>query len=136
MHFKLIVNVSTTIKSFFEGQKHDLSYKSNEDDERKKAREGSLNVSLSKGDMDTFEEGMESPRCAGTLCSCLQNFEKKCNDVFEVSSSMKEAQIKGVRHMEEVNESIKFINEKLKEMEADRKKKEIQISEIKNEVKL
>ena len=37
--------------------------------------------------------------------------------------------------MEEVNESIKFINEKIEEMEADRKEKERQISEPKNEVK-
>ena len=37
--------------------------------------------------------------------------------------------------MEEVNESIKFINEKFEEMEADRKEKEQQISELKNDVK-
>ena len=37
--------------------------------------------------------------------------------------------------MEKVNESIKFINEKFEEMEADRKEKERQISELKNEVK-
>ena len=48
---------------------------------------------------------------------------------------MKEVQIKGVGHMEEVNESIKFINEKFEEMEADRKEKERQISELKNEIK-
>ena len=32
--------------------------------------------------------------------------------------------------MEEVNESIKFINEKLEEMEADRKEKERQVLEL------
>ena len=37
--------------------------------------------------------------------------------------------------MEEFNESIKFINEKFKEMEADRKEKERQILDLKNEVK-
>ena len=37
--------------------------------------------------------------------------------------------------MEEVNESIKFINEKFEKMEAERKEKERQISELKNEVK-
>ena len=36
--------------------------------------------------------------------------------------------------MEEVNESIKFINEKFKEMEADRKEKERQILDLKNDV--
>ena len=39
LHFKLILNMSTTIKSFFDRQKRDLSDKSNEDDERKKVRE-------------------------------------------------------------------------------------------------
>ena len=37
--------------------------------------------------------------------------------------------------MEEVNESIKFINEKFEEMEADRMEKERQIWELKKEVK-
>ena len=37
--------------------------------------------------------------------------------------------------MEEVDESIKFISEKFEEMEADKKEKERQISELKNEVK-
>ena len=69
--------MSTTMKSFFDRQKRDLSDKSNEDDERKKVRESSLNTSLSKDDTDIFEEGIESPRCAGILYSCLQNLEKK-----------------------------------------------------------
>ena len=77
MYFKLILNMITTIKSFFDRQERDLIDKSNEDDERKKARESSLNVSLSKDDTDIFEEGIESPRCAGILYSCLQNLEKK-----------------------------------------------------------
>ena len=34
---------------------------------------------------------------------------KKVNKTFELSSSTKEAEIKGTRHMEEVNESIKQI---------------------------
>ena len=39
LDFKLILSMSTTIKSFFDRQKRDLSDKSNEDDERKKMRE-------------------------------------------------------------------------------------------------
>ena len=62
-------------------------------------------------------------------------WKKKVNEIFELSPTTKEAQIKVARHMEEVNESIKFINEKFVEMEADREEKERQISELKNEVK-
>ena len=84
-------------------------------------RESSLNVSLRKGDTDIFEEEIESSRWAGVLYSL--KFEKKVSKIFELSST-KEAQIKGARHMEEVNESIKFNNQKIEEMEADRKEKE------------
>ena len=87
-------------------------------------RESSLNISLNKDDTDIFEDGIESSRCASILYSCLQNLEKKVNKTSELSSSTKEAHIKGTRHMEEVNESIKFINEKFEEMEGDRKEKE------------
>ena len=37
--------------------------------------------------------------------------------------------------MEEVNESIKFNNQKIEEMEADRKEKEREILELKNDIK-
>ena len=70
--------MSTTIKSFFDRQKRDLSDKSNEDDEKKNGeRESGLNTSLSKDDTDVFEEGIKSPCCAGILYNCLQNLEKK-----------------------------------------------------------
>ena len=65
----------------------------------------------------------------------MQNLEKKRNKIFELSSSTKEAQIKGGSHMEKVNIFIKFINEKFEEMEKDRNEKERQISELKNAVK-
>ena len=97
----------------FDRQKCDLSDKSNEDNERKKARErerqrdreterqrdrerereSSLKISLSKSGADIFEEGIEFPRCAAILYSCLQNLEKEVNEIFELSSSTKEAQI-------------------------------------------
>ena len=81
---------------------------------KERRRESSLIISLSKDDTDIFEEGIDSPLYAGILYNCLQNLEKKLNEIFELSSSTKESQIKGDRHMEEINESIKFINEKFK----------------------
>ena len=91
MNFKLILSMSTTIKSFSDKQKRNLSDKSNEGDERKKTREReiSLNVSLSKDDPDIFEKGIESQCCAGTIYSCLQNLNKKVNKIFELFSHRK-----------------------------------------------
>ena len=70
MHFKLILNMSTTIESFFDRQKRDLSDKSNENNERKKTTRSSSNLSFKKDDTDIFEEVIESPGWAGIIHSC------------------------------------------------------------------
>ena len=62
-------------------------------------------------------------------------WEKKVNEIFDLSSSMKKAQIKGARRVEEVNESINFINKKFDKMEVGRTEKERQIFELKNKLK-
>ena len=50
----------TLLKSYFGSQKRDLSDKSNDGDERKKAKEGSLDLSLNQDDADVFSEGIDS----------------------------------------------------------------------------
>ena len=60
----------------------------------------------------------------------IKNLELKVNEIFELSSSTKDAQIKGAKQLEDVSESIKFINEKFEEDEADRKQKEKEIAEL------
>ena len=83
------MNITTTInQKFFRKEKCDLSDKANEEDEKKKARENSLNSALSKEDTHFFEERIESPRCAGILYSCWQNVGKKVNNI-DLSSSAK-----------------------------------------------
>ena len=62
--------MSTTIESFFDRQKRDLSDKSNENNERKKTTRSSSNLSFRKDDTDIFEEVIESPRWAGIIHSC------------------------------------------------------------------
>ena len=62
--------MSTTIESFFDRQKRDLSDKCNENNERKKTTRSSSNLSLRKDDTDIFEEVIESPRWAGIIHSC------------------------------------------------------------------
>ena len=104
--------MSSSIKSYFERKKRDLSDKSTNEEERKKARESSLDLSVSKetsDDTDVFTEGIESPRCANILYDCLKNLELKVNEIYELSSST------CAKQLEDVNESIKFINEKFEE---------------------
>ena len=129
--------MSSSIKSYFELKKRDLSNKSTIEEERKKARESSLDLSLSKktsDDTDVFIKGIDSPRCASILYDCLKNLELNVNEVYELSSSTKDAQIKGAKQLQDDNESIKFIKEKFEKHEADRKKKEKEIAELKEQL--
>ena len=85
-------------------------------------------------DTDLFAEGIGSPRWASILCDCLKNLELKVNNIYKLSSSSKDAQIKGAKQLEDVSESIKFINEKFEEYEADRKQKKKGITEVKEDL--
>ena len=126
--------MSSSIKSYFEHKKRDLSNKSTNEEERKKVRENSFDLSLSKetsDDTDVFAEGIESPCCASILYDCLKNLELKVDEIYELSSSIKDTQIKGPKQLEDVSESIKFINGKFEEYEADQEQKEKEIAELK-----
>ena len=63
--------MSNTLKSYFGSKKRDLSDKSNDGDEQKKAKERNLDLSLNQDDTDVFSEGIDSPRCASILYDCL-----------------------------------------------------------------
>ena len=76
--------MSSSIKSYFERKKRDLSDKSTNEEEKKKARESSLDLSISKetiDDTDVFAEGIESSRCASILYDCLKNLESKVSKI-------------------------------------------------------
>ena len=78
----MLLAMSSSIKSYFERKKRDLSDKSTNEEERKKPRECSLDLSLSKessDDTDILAEGIESSRCASILYDCLKNLELTVN---------------------------------------------------------
>ena len=129
--------MSSSIKSYFEREKRDLGDKQPTRKREKQSGESSLDLSLSKetsDNTDVLAEGIVSPRCASILYDCLKNLELKITEIYELSSSTKDAQIKGAKQLEDVSESIKFINEKFEEYEADRKQKEKEIAELKEDL--
>ena len=96
----MLIARSSSIKSYFERKKRDLSNTLTNDEERKKARESSLDLSLSKEashDTDTLAEEIESPRCASILYDCSKNLELKVDEIYKLSSSTKDVQIKGAK---------------------------------------
>ena len=66
-------------------------------------------------DTNVSTEGLESLRFASILYDNLNNFQSKVNEIYELSFSTKDTQIKGARQPEEVNESIKFVNDKFED---------------------
>ena len=67
--------MSNTLKSYFGSKKRGLNDKSNDGDKRKKAKEGSLDLSPNQNDV--FSKGIGSPSCASMLYDCLKNLDKK-----------------------------------------------------------
>ena len=85
--------MSSSVKSNFERKKRDLSNNSNNEDEREKARESSLDLSLSteiNDDVHVVQIFVQLFKKSGV---------KKVNEIYELSSSTKDAQIKGARQL-------------------------------------
>ena len=64
----------------------------------------------------------------------IKNLEPKVNEIYELSPSTKDAQIKGAKQLEDVSESIKFMNKKFEEYKADRKQKGKEIAKLKKDL--
>ena len=79
-------------------KKTDLSDDSKtDDDDSKKPRDGSSGSYTEENDV--FEEGVESAECRKVLFNCLKNLERKMNDLYMLTNSNKEMQIKGNKQL-------------------------------------
>ena len=123
------------IKSFFERKKRELSNKSDNGDNTRKAREqSSLEESIDADCTgDIFTEGLKSEDYVAILYNCMKNIESKMKELITNSQDMKERQIKDERQLNELTNSI---NEKFKELEKDKKEKEIKIKNLEEKVSL
>ena len=115
--------MSSTLKSYFGSMKRDLSDESNDGDERKKTKESNFDLSLNHDHTDVFAEGIDSSRCGSILYDCLKDLDKKVDEIHLLSTITNDAQIKGTQQLKEVNDAIKFINEKFEEFEGNRREK-------------
>ena len=43
---------------------------------------------------EVFEEALKSGDCIAILCNCMKNLEEKMNELFQITSSAKDSQIK------------------------------------------
>ena len=115
----------------------DLSSGSKEDDERKRQREESPNVSCldsptSPGNV--FAESLKSNGCVKILMNCLKNLEKEVKKLKDLASSNNAKQIEGERQLLDLKDAVNLISNKFDDFERDRLKKEKIIKDLKEEV--
>ena len=71
-----------------------------------------------------FEEALKSDDCVEILCNCMKNLEEKMNELFQITSSAKDSQIKGELQLKDLNEAANFISAKFDKYEKERKERE------------
>ena len=103
------------ITSFFDKKKRELSNNSNDGQDTKKQREASsLELSFKKAsDGDVFKDYLKSDDCILILKRCMENIEKKMEELCIATKNTKQSQIKGEWQLVSMNETINFISEKI-----------------------
>ena len=88
----------------------------------KKQREASsLELSFEKAsDGDVFKDSLKSEDCILILKRCMENTEKKTEELCIATKNTKESQIKGELQLVSMNETINLISEKFHEFEKAR----------------
>ena len=114
-------------------KKRDLSDQSNNGDEPKRQFEDSV-AYLILSDEVFLEENLQSSRVIGILLNVLNKLEKQVAEIYQISDTTKTSQIKGEEQLNDVLQTVKFINAKFDEFEKDKKEKEEQIKNLESEV--
>ena len=125
------------INNFLLRKKRELSSNSTDGDDGKRPREtSSFNDSISKAanNGEVFKEALKSDDCIAILCNCMKHLEEKINELFRISSSAKDNQIKGELQRKDLNEAVNFISTKFDEYEKERKEREQIIKNLEENV--
>ena len=72
---------------------------------------------------NAFAGSLKCPSCVGFLFNCLRNVEKQIKEIFVLTKSTQEKQIKDERQLNDLHDSVQFISNNFKEYEKDRAKK-------------
>ena len=118
-------------------KKRDLSSGSKDDDEPKRQREESPDVSCLESPTspgNVFAESLKSNEFVQILMNCLKNLEKEVKELKDLASSKNTNQIKGERQLLDLKDSVDFISNKFDDFECDRLEKEKIIKDLKEEV--
>ena len=118
-------------------KKRDLSSGSKEDDESKRQREESPNVSCLDSPMspdNVFAESLKSNECVNILMNCLKNLEKEVKKLKDLVSSNNGNQMKEEKQLLDLKDAVDFISNKFDDFECNRLEKEKIIKDLKEEI--
>ena len=120
-------NTNTIDQYFSNGssKKRDLSDASKEGEVPKQVREGSLDDTAmsdeASSNVEVFRDDNQISATLSSLQQCLLNVQQEVRDIRRISESTQHSQIKGEEQLTELTKNIKYINEKFKEFEEERK---------------
>ena len=98
---------------FDRSSKKDLSNNHNDGETSDKPRESSLNKStLSDIPDDLFIESLKNPDCVALLLNCIKKMGKQITQIFNNNTELKEKQIKGECHLQELSDAVDIITKK------------------------
>ena len=75
-------------------------------------------------------EALKSDDCVAILRNRVKNLEEKTNELFQITSSATDSQIKGELQLKDLNETFNFICTKFEEYEKERKEREQTIKNL------
>ena len=105
-------------------------------DRKRPGEASSFDDSISKtaNNGEVFEEALKSDDCVAILWNCMKNLEEKMNELFQITSSVKDSQIKGELQLNDLNEAVNFISTKFDDSEKERKEREQIIKNLEENV--
>ena len=111
-------------------KKRELSGKSNPEDDRKKAREGSFTTSDKDGTEHKVFRHVSTTNDISEVLKYLKTLEVKISEIYNLSNDTRSMQIKGNKQLADLTQPVKFMSEKFKEFEKDCKEKEKVINSL------
>ena len=106
-------------------------------DNRKRPREeSSFDDSISKAanNEEMLKEALKSDDCVAILRKRMKNLEEKMYELFQITSSTKDSQIKGQLQLNDFTEAVNFISTKIDEYEKESQEREQIIKNLEENV--
>ena len=125
------------MQNFLITREQELSSNSMDGDNRKRPREASSfddSISKAANNEEMLKEALKSDDCVAILRKRMKNLEEKMYELFQITSSTKDSQIKGQLQLNDFTEAVNFISTKIDEYEKESQEREQIIKNLEENV--